>query len=210
MLRVVAAFSVSIALIGCASLPMGDPDVLPAVLAVSAESQAVTVVSEDFSSGNPVAGTAYALVPAGSFSQPGQYRVLANPATAFTNGYRSYHDHTLGTAAGAMLFFDGASHPLALWSEGVMLSAGTQYTFSFWASAGGAISVPVVGLRLDGVNVGQSVTTSVASWRRFTYSFVPRTTGLRIFTIVDLNLQRMGNDGAIDDILLTAVPVVPQ
>lgn len=173
------------------------------LLAGTVCSSAVTLLSEDFSGGNPVAGTGYTLVPLGSFTGPSQYRVVANPAAAFTNGYSSYFDHTLGTAAGQMMYFDGASSPIAIWQNDFTLEAGQSYTFSFWGSAGNSANVPTLSLRIDGTGVGTPLAVTDAQWSLFTYTFVPATSGLRTFSIVNLQTVGFGNDGAIDDILLT-------
>jgi hypothetical protein len=182
---------------------------LCAMVASAVPASAVTLLSEDFSAGNPVASTAYTLIAAGSYSLPGQYRVLSNPSTDFTNGYDSYFDHTVGTGGGQMLFFDGAASPVAIWSGSAVLTAGVSYTFSYWGSSGNMISMPVLALSINGMDVGINLATSDAVWLNASYTFTPSTSGLASFSIRDTVLEGYGNDGAIDDITLTAAVPEP-
>jgi hypothetical protein len=188
---------------------------LAAVLASGAH--AATVFSDDFESGTISGSTAYVLAPQGSFTQPGQYGVVGDPSTYWTNGYLSVYDHTLGTAAGHMDFFDGASSSVAIWQQAATLTAGTTYTFDYaalWAIAAPPVArpadnpmAPTTQLLIDGVLAGADLQTS-ASWQTSSYSFVADHTGIYTFAIVDANVLGNGNDGALDDIRL--VSVVPE
>ena len=184
-----------------------------AVFAVtSLAAQATTVFSDDFSGGNPSAATSYGLIAAGSYSLPGQYRVVSDPSAEFTNGYVSYFDHTTGAAGGAMLFFDGAASPIPIWSQAASLLAGTTYSFSFFASSGGPLSTPTLNVLIDGVATGATASTTVGAWTQYTYAYAPASAGTHTFSIVDSNLEALGNDGALDDISLStaAVAAVPE
>ena len=75
------------------------------------------LVNGDFSAGNTGFTSGYNHVPNGSFTAPGDYGVITNPAVAFTNGYASFGDHTTGT--GLMMFGDGAGSQTPFWSETV-------------------------------------------------------------------------------------------
>ena len=169
--------------------------------------QAVTLIDDDFSGGNPAQSSAYQLIGFGASSNPGEYRVVANPATELTNGFASYFDHTVGTADGAMLFFDGAADTSrAIWFRSATLSAGTSYTFSFWGSAAFNVDVPLLGLTIDGVAAGTPLVTTEATWTQFSHSFTAGASGTHTLAIVDLVGIGFGNDGAIDDVVLSAVP----
>jgi hypothetical protein len=73
------------------------------------------LVNGDFSSGNTGFTSGYTHVPDGVFTAPGDYGVITNPATAFTNGFASFGDHTTGT--GLMMFGDGTGGQTPFWSE---------------------------------------------------------------------------------------------
>lgn len=179
---------------------------LSALTGITASVGAVTVFAEDFSTGNPAAGTAYTLIAAGSFSNPGQYRVVANPATDLINGYVSYFDRTVGTASGQMLFFNGANGPSAIWQRSANLIAGAAYTFSYWGSSGSSTNNPALNLLIDGI-AGPTLPTTAGAWASMSQTFTPMTSGVRVFSIIDQNFIGVGNDGAIDDILLTTTAV---
>jgi hypothetical protein len=124
------------------------------------------------------------------------------------DGFGRYFDHTLGTADGKMLFFDGAPDPtLSLWSATASLIAGTTYFFSYWMSAVTGSSTPVLAFSIGGVQDATTLTTgAAASWVNFATSFTPTTSGDVLLSIVDLNTERIGNDGALDDISLKFEP----
>lgn len=193
---------------------------LVAFAAATAGHAQVTLLSENFdASGNPYtpsataigASTDYSLTTQGAFTAPGQYRIITNPSTAFTNGYTSYGDHTSGT--GQFLFVDGAgSSSTRLWDDTLTLTAGTTYTFSFWGSSGGATAVPVLHPTIDGASLatGSDLTTVNGVWTQFTGTFTVATTGSHTLAIVDTMTPSSGNDGGIDDIRLTAPSAAPE
>lgn len=187
---------------------------LLASLGLAAAAHAGTVFSDDFSSslaGGAASSSDYTLVGTGSHTSPPDYRVISNPGTDFTNSYASYYDHTQGTASGAMLFFDGAgSASTRIYDHDVNLTAGTTYTISYWGSAGGSTSVPVLDLAVNGVTLGTSLTTVSAQWQQSTATFTPTTTGLYTLSVFDANTVDFGNDGAIDDFLVTTPSPTPE
>lgn len=181
--------------------------IVAAVLLAAPARQAaaqVTLFSETFGGGNPANASDYTLIPEGSQTLAGNYRIVSNPATSFSNGYSPFFDHTLGTAAGQMLFFDGPSGA-RIFFRSANLTAGTTYTFSFWGASASPLTPPVLAAQVNGVTIGTSLATTSATWNQRIATFTPLTTGAFIFSIVDFNGDALaGNDGAIDDILLTA------
>jgi hypothetical protein len=185
--------------------------------AFASGAHAATVFSDDFESG-AISGTSdYNLLPSGQ-TMPGDYGVVSDPSTAYSNGYLSSFDHTLGSANGHMQFFDGAGAPIAIWSQTAVLTAGQSYTFDYWAtwsvvappvrfpSGGGNPLAPVTQLMIDGNAAGLAIQTD-SSWATSSFTFVADHTGTYTFSIVDTNLAADANDGALDDIRLSsAVP----
>ena len=180
---------------------------------------AATVFSDDFESG-AISGTSdYALQSSGQ-SSPGVYGVVNDPSVSYTNGYMSSFDHTVGTENGHMQFFDGATSPVAIWSQTAVLAAGATYTFDYWATwavippppvrfpSVGNPQAPVTQLMIDGNAAGASLQTN-SSWSTSSFTFVADHSGTYTFSIVDTNLQADFNDGALDDIRLTS-SVVPE
>src|SRR5581483_2374917 len=100
------------------------------LLASTAHAQNL-ITNGDFSAGNTGFTSQYTYIT-GGFTGPGQYGVITNPGTAFTNGFASFGDHTTGT--GKMLFADGTSAASAFWSQTVAVAPNTAYSFSLWAT----------------------------------------------------------------------------
>src|SRR5262249_53394246 len=147
--------------------------------------------------------TDYALVNAGAYSGTTQYRVVSDPSTELINGYAHFFDHTYGTAAGQMLFFDASGLSSdRIWFHSVNLNSSTNYTLSFWGAAADGISVPQLYSRVDGVDLGGTLTTVSGLWQQLSLTFSVSTAGSHTLSISDRNIEAYGNDGAIDDILL--------
>ena len=194
------------------------------VSGLAAGAQAATVLSDDFETGQINGGSSqYTAVPDGTFTSPGDYGVVSDPSVSFTNGYASQFDHTLGSADGHMLFFDGApSSSTQIWTQSAQLTAGVSYTFSYdnvWVQAlaprplgtdavGGNPNAPLTQLLIDGTAAGGSLEALGGNWSGSAYTFTADHTGAYNFAIVDLNTQGDMNDGALDDIRLvtSAVP----
>lgn len=164
---------------------------------------------ERFNTGNPVSSSDYSLANAGSILTPGQYRVVANPGTDFTSSpYASFFDHTSGTSAGQMLYFDGsASATSRIWHKSVTLQTGFNYTLAFWAAAGETSNTPTLRAQLDDVAFGSARTTTSGTWQKFSASFTVPTTSTYTFSIVNSVTSGAGNSGALDDIQLSAAAV---
>jgi hypothetical protein len=188
-------------------------------LGLASGAHAATVFSDDFESGAISGSTAYTLLPPGGMSSPGDYGVVSDPAAAYTNGFLSSFDHTVGTASGHMQFFDGADTPVAIWSQTAVLTAGTTYTVDYWStwavlapplrpSVGGNPLAPVTQLLVDGAASGAAIQTD-STWQTSSFTFVADHTGSYTFSIVDTNVVAYGNDGALDDIRLST-SVVPE
>jgi len=175
---------------------------IAAGLLAATAAQAEVIYSEDFSTSGSASGSAYTQVGQGANTSPGTYGIVSNPADAFTNPYQSFFDHTTGTSDGRMLFFDGAYTQTSLWSQVFDLESGVTYTFSFWARAG-SWNYPTIGLYVDGVSTGELLYTVLDDWTQFLYTFTPIASGQSTFMLASLPFTGSGNDGAIDDIVLS-------
>ena len=127
------------------------------------------------------------------------------------------NDHTVGDATGSFLIIDGAAFepptPAVLWSrQGIPVTAGLPYTFSFWgrnifATAGSAVDVE---MRVQGTSFGTLSlnTVSVASntaWVEYTATWTPTTSEV---VTIDLRQMSQGShrDFGIDDIFFGTCP----
>jgi hypothetical protein len=161
------------------------------------------IVNGDFSAGNTGFTSGYTLVPNGTFTAPGDYGVISNPATAFTNPYSSFGDHTSGT--GLMMFGDGASGATPFWTETIKVSPNTSYTFTGWATAANTLNPAILSLTANGTPIGSIFpinATTPGLWQEFSYSLTTGSTTSLTLTISDVNPQPFvaGNDFAIDDL----------
>ena len=186
---------------------------LSAFFALSTAHAQQVVFSEDFSSSlaTGVANSSDYTLVAGNgtvFTGPPDYRVVANPNTAFTNNYSSYTDHTSMVTPGAtsaMLFFDGSGNSSdRIYYHSVALTANVPYTISYWGASAGTSNVPVLNLEVNGTTIGSALTTVNAQWQPSAATFTPTTTATYTLAVYDSNTVGLGNDGSVDDFLVTA------
>jgi hypothetical protein len=164
--------------------------------------------NSNFSTSNPARYSGYASVSPTGITSQGQCVVVSNPASAFGGPYASYYDHTAGDSSGAMLFFNGAGQSASaagasIWYQDFNLTAGTTYTFSFWGSSAMGANDPTLELMVDGTRVGSMLNTSTAQWTKFTATYTPKSGTTHRFAIRDASTMSFGNDGAIDDVMLS-------
>ena len=142
----------------------------------------------------------------------GTYSVGINPYL-FHSSWTSFGDHTTGT--GDMLIVNGAESPVTVW-QGTLSSplvVGQTYEFSAWVAN---LYPPPVGVGTTPINpaqlqfsVGGSTIGSmytapgVGVWSEFTATFVA---GIEPIAVLDLDTAPNGNDFALDDISIIAVP----
>ncbi len=166
------------------------------------------MVNGDFTAGNTGFTSGYTYV-SGDYTNPGQYGVVANPATTFTNGYASYGDHTTGVRS--MLFVDGTGSNVSFWSENIGVTPGTDYTFSAWGATASSMNTPILQFFVNGSQIGSNFTLSPSTgvWQQFTASFNSGAATSISLSAVDANTtpSSAGNDFTVDDISVSAVPI---
>jgi len=179
---------------------------------------AQSIVNGDFESGTNGFSSDYTYVVPGSpapFSgnpntlwDEGTYSVGTDPH-AFHNLWASFGDHTTGT--GNMLIVNGAESPVTIW-QGTLTSAlipGMTYEFSAWVAnlyppSSDPLAPAQLNFSVGGSQIGSTYSApDVGVWHQFTASFVA---GNEPLAVVDLDTAASGNDFALDDITLTAVP----
>lgn len=178
-----------------------------------AQAQANLIVNGNFSSGNTGFSTGYSVRNSGD-PGPGSYTVGANPHD-FNAGGGSYGDHTTG--GGLMLIADGSQTAnVPVWSETLAVAPSSAYSFSFFVSSWGefgsatqAYDPASLQVFVNGVAVGPVIFTpsSIGVWENHTLLLSPFSTPTALISLVDLNTDFVGNDFALDDFKLNAVPV---
>jgi hypothetical protein len=191
-------------------------------LTVSQASASNLIINGDFESGTNgfssdyiYAGTAGTPSPTTSnpntLWDPGTYSVGTDPYL-FHSSWDSFGDHTTGT--GNMLLVNGASEPVTIWTGTLTtpLVAGQTYDFSAWVAnlfpppTGSTPTAPAwLNFKVDGTLIGSMYwAPDVGVWHEFTASFVA--TGNDPISVYDSETAFSGNDFALDDISLVAVP----
>jgi hypothetical protein len=168
--------------------------------AVAAHAQ---IVNGDFESGDAGFGTEYAH---GSLYDEGVLVVGAD-AHDYHGSWSSFGDHTTGS--GKMLIVNGAvAADKAFWTQSVSLAANTTYDLSLWGASTYPASPAQIKLLVNGASAGVSPAFSSTSgaWNQYRYRFTTGATGSYALRLEDTELAASGNDFAIDDIKVQAVP----
>lgn len=167
------------------------------------------ITNGDFSAGNAGFASGYTYVsptPNTSCWPEGTYTVGTDP-NACHYLWTSFGDHTSG--AGNMMIVNGApSANVSVWSESsIGVQANTQYTFTGWVASTYPSSPASLNFFIDGAQVGAfTSSTAPGQWQQFSASWFSGTNTSATLSIFDQNLDRGGNDFALDDLSFDAVP----
>jgi hypothetical protein len=179
-----------------------------AVIGLSAASMAQVIVNGDFEAGNTGFSSDYGYVPVvdqSSLYPEGIYTVDDNPNDGH-NLFTSMGDHTTGT--GNMLIANGQNGTHAVWSQTVTgLTAGTYYNLSAWASSVHPTAPANLSFFVDGVQLSPNLqlTSTTNLWEELKTTFLA-TDGDALVEIINAVPDLNGNDYALDDITIDAVP----
>jgi hypothetical protein len=183
-------------------------------LAVS-QASANLIVNGDFQAGDTGFNTAYAPNAIGlvenSYSivnDPLGPAPIQNPYAASYGGI-DYYDHTLNNANGLMMAVNGAGNSsLLVWGQTVNgLTIGQTYKFSLWLSSWDNASPAILDVQIDGVTQA-TLNAPAASgvWVNHSFLWTALSTTAAFNAIYDNNTVAQGNDFALDDLSLVAVP----
>jgi hypothetical protein len=188
------------------------------MLFVASQAQAELIVNGDFSTGNAAFASDYAYV--GTYTTPyvgdmtlapqwpeGTYAIVTDPKDAHPF-WDSISDHT-GDSTGYMMTVNGDLLPSKIvWTENVTLTAGVTYSFSAWASSVHSPSPAPLnfGFSVGDNSLGSMQLPSSTGWTQFAATYTPETSGPVAITITDMSQVAGGNDFALDDISMSAVP----
>ena len=158
----------------------------------------------DFSSGYEYTSDPGGLATGGEGGGAGRYGV-GTSANFFHSAFTTAGDHTSGS--GNMMVVNGSGDATKTVWEGTVvppLSSGQTYQFSAWAMNVYPDSPANLQFSFGGNTLGSLTPSGNGVWQQFTATFVA--TGNQSSGLVDLNIASFGNDFALDDISLTAVP----
>jgi hypothetical protein len=164
------------------------------------------IVNGDFSAGNTGFKSDY------QFSRrvgaEGSYFVGKDPRESHGGG-ASFGDHTTGN--GLMLIANGSSEPeKTVWMETVKVSPNHKYAFGLWAASWGHWnsgdndpSPAKLVITINGNPVGPTfpVRAKDGDWSKYSAAWSSGSAKSAVIRIVDQNLEGIGNDFAIDDIV---------
>jgi hypothetical protein len=170
----------------------------------SAHAASNLVTNGDFSSGVSGFTSGYTYSPGYGWPE-GSYDVTTDPNLNHPL-WASFGDHTTG--AGEMLVLNGS--PIAdtsAWSQTISVTGGKTYDFTVWVASSYPTSPATLNLSVNGTQVGSTFTASTTTglWQQFSGDFTASSNSAAL-SIIDTNLTRSGNDFALDDISVSAVP----
>jgi hypothetical protein len=128
---------------------------------------------------------------------------------AVSYGGIHYYDHTLGTSAGLMMAVNGAGDSSKLvWGQTVSgLTVGQKYEFSVWLSSWDNASPALLDVQINSIPLASfNAPATSGVWVNHSFLWTPDSTSAAFSAIYDNNTVAQGNDFALDDIKLTAVP----
>ena len=190
----------------------GQLGVAAVVLLGAATANANLIINGDFEAGNSGFTSGYeftaasgGLATGGEGEGAGRYAVGNNPQT-YHSSFASFGDHTTGT--GNMMIVNGSLVPgKNVWTGSLASSlvVGETYILTAWVRNVYPESPASLRFSVGGVQVGSDFSvTGTDTWYQFTATFVA--TASQTPTAVDVNLAYSGNDFAVDDFSLVAVP----
>lgn len=132
------------------------------------------------------------------------YDILSDPST-WNGAWSSFHDHTSGSETGNMMVVDGNIDlsSLVVWQQTTPVIPHVNYNFSSWVASTYPASPAQLSFQINGIEVG-SFTPSITpgQWEQFSTIWNVGSNTSATLTIVDQNLDFIGNDFVLDDIAL--------
>lgn len=179
---------------------------LIAMASLCAAASANQVVNGDFQTGGLAPSTS-------SYTQDG---TMYPPATWNIVSYDTLHgswvdfyDHTYGDERGWYMIVNGTDQGLGpAWAQTVSVTANTDYTLSGWFATLIQLAPASLEFRVNGVTISPafSAPNAAATWEQRSVTFNSGALTSLSIEIWDTNQVFSGNDYAIDDISLEAVP----
>jgi hypothetical protein len=188
-----------------ATLVVGPILVVVAVGQLRAEGN--LIVNGNFEQGNFGFTSSYVFSP-GNLGTEGSFDVVSDPILSHPLG-SSYKDHTTGS--GLMMAVNGGpAFNTCVWSETVSVTQNTEYNFSAWVSNWTGPPYYSITADLDFILNGQAISyiapTIPADWQQFATTWNSGSSNSLDIQIYNRNTAWLGNDFALDDISLIAVP----
>ena len=157
------------------------------------------IINSDFSQGNLGFTSKYRYEPVAITSQ-GTYGVTNNPARLNASAFAACGDRTTGT--GNMLMVDGSPQAREeVWCQKVKVEANKNYAFSTWLASVNVQNPAALQFSINGDQLGEifNATNRLCDWRQFYATWESGMATEANICIVNQNINRAGNDFALDD-----------
>ncbi len=163
------------------------------------------IVNGDFEAGNVGFSSDY-IFQAGGNTGASEYTISNNPSS-WNNLFGSFSDHTTGSGL-MMVVNGGANSSERFWIQSLNFIADQEYEFRMFATNAFDASPAQIALDLNGslIETFDSSGISLGDWTLFETTFTPASDGVMELSLRNLNIVSFGNDFAIDDLSVTAVP----
>jgi hypothetical protein len=174
---------------------------------LSASCASAGIINGDFEAGNTGFTTAYTYSH-GDIGPQATYDVVDNPAHSRPHDSDpvSYTDHTTGH--GLMMAINGAETPNVLfWGQTVAVDPNQDYLFAGWVSSWFGPPVESFHVIFNGTSIGTvTAPTTPAVWVPFSFRWNSGSSPSAAIELRNLNTDDIGDDFAIDDLSIQAVP----
>jgi hypothetical protein len=189
-------------------LKMAIIGALGAILPVAASAN--LVINGDFEAGNTGFISGYSYAPPASMYDPATYTVGTDPNlvhSAWTYGPHADHTFAGQNGVGHMMIVNGDQIPNVTVWQGTLttpLIQGQKYEFSAWVANIYVVSPAILEFNVGNTSLGSITPQNLGTWEHFSKTF---TAGANQTTaLINQNTAYSGNDFALDDISISAVP----
>lgn len=175
-----------------------------ALLAITASTHA-QIINGNFESGNTGFTSDYAFRVVSDGSNVHQYGVT-HTSFEWTQFWSTITaDHTTGTSTGLFLIADvGPSG--AIWQQTVAVSQNTSYDFGAWLSTWTPFTPATLAVEINGTVITNWTGPAGATWTQYSTAWNSGASSSAIIRLYATSFFQPGDDIAIDDITLVAVP----
>lgn len=164
------------------------------------------VTNGDFESGNTGFTSGYTYVAPGpdALTPPNVYTVDTSAGNSH-GSFANFGDHTTGQ--GLYMIVNGSTTSgTNVWKQSINVVSGQLYSVSLWVANANPESPATLSVSAGNSVVLTGEPTGLGVWSSLSGSFIASTTGSIDLTIDNSNSAFSGNDFAIDDISVEAVP----
>ncbi len=164
------------------------------------------IVNGNFEAGNTGFQSDYDFRTVSNSPYAGQYGVTTSSFawSQFWNNVPG--DHTTGTGQFLIVDVAGSANTNDMWRQTVSVSPNTSYNLQAWLATWTSYPAATINVLVDGVAVGSMAAPSGATWMQRTVSFTTGSVSSIVLALRPATFFQPGDDVAVDDMTLTAVP----